>query len=268
MSKDIAKRFESLSEFHAYIENGEVQPDFKGYESSQREGDGSWAGTCTFSDAEKLLLYGDVESADKVNADGVHELRKNIKRHMQRRTIYTSPVGFAPHVPNFLAGTPNSMINQKTIKQPKKVLTVVYSSTAHSGVSAQTISDTAARVFSALLILEAKGMQINMYSAVTAVKKSQRVGMFIKIKRAGQRFDILRMCYPCINTSWLRRHYFRFVEVTKGVKSAYVCSYGCVCGMKDTEELAHLAKIDADAVLTFEQCRDMTVDEILKTITK
>lgn len=271
MEKYIVKKFESIAEMHTYLERGKVQKAFVNKENSLTNSK-SFTGTTDYDEAEGLLLYGDEDSAKKVNAAGVEKVRKNIQKYINKRSIYTSPVGFAAHVPNYLAGTPNSMIAQRITRQPKKVITVVYSDTAHSGVTAKEISDTAAKVFSALVIIEAGGVQVNMYSGVTAWESGrsgvQRVGFFTKIKKAGQRFDILRMCYPCINPSWLRRHYFRFIEVTEGIISDYASSYGHVSGQTETEDLAKEARINADAVLTFEGCRYASIEEIIEKVTK
>lgn len=266
--KNIVRKFESVAEFHKYLENGEVQPAFKDKQSSQRENDKYWSGTDTFSEAEDLLLYGDKETAKIINTESLRDLRDNIKKYMVRKSIYSSVVGFAPIVPAYLAGAPNCMVNMRLTKQPKKVVTVVYSDTAHGGVSAKEIRDTAAKVFAALLMIEARGVQVNFYSAVSSIKGGQKIGFFVKVKKAGQRFDLLRMVYPCVNPSWLRRHFFKFVEVTPGVSERFVRSYGCVCNGSQTEELSMAAKINADAVLTFEQCEDLHVDDIIKKIIK
>lgn len=116
------KSFENIKMFHAYLERGETQPAFKDFVSSQdetkrKERD---AKTKTYDEADNLLLYGDKKTAKAIEQNGVADVRANISREMQRRQVFSSVVGFAPNVPAYLAGAPNSMINQRITTQRKR----------------------------------------------------------------------------------------------------------------------------------------------------
>ena len=175
------------------------------------------------------MLYGDKKLRKKIEDAGVYTTRLKVQKTVARRSIYTSVVGCAPHVPNYVAGVPVAMINEKKVKVKQKIVTVFYNMAVSGGTSARDIIEACAQLISACMIIEASGVRVNIYAGSVSEDEGQRVGFAIKIKDSGQPFDTLKMCYPLAHPSMNRRHKFRFLEVTKGVKRGWSDGYGFRC---------------------------------------
>lgn len=264
MAKEIFKRFESLAMFHDYLQRNETQPDFIGFESSKSESSSSWKGTKDYDEAERFFLYGDANTAAKIESGGIAQLRNKLKLDANRRKLYCSVVGFAPHVPNFIAGVPTCMIDAKTVRQKSKVLNLVYNISVNGCVDGDDMQRVAIKMLSAIMMFEANGVRINLYVCDISEKSGQEIGWLLRIKDSGQHLDVLKCVYPLTNPSMLRRHSFRFTEVTKGVRKTFVESYGHAkrdvenllksCGLKDAKTLHYYTM----------QCK--TAEEIAKMI--
>lgn len=262
--KFLVQKFESVSAFHHYLASGTIQPAFA-YPASVRGGK-SFCGTENYEAADDLLLNGDKETAERINANGLAELRKQIHRYAARRVVRPAVVGFAPHVPNFLAGTPNAMLAMSATRRKEKVITIVYNGIASWKETAAEIEKTAANVFAALLRIEAAGTRVNLYTCNVVWKNSQVVGAFTKIKNASKSFDVLRMVYPCVHPSYLRRHFFRYVEVTEGVGDYFTSTYGHCADDEVTRSAVAACRLDADCILSYVGCKGKNSDEIIKMI--
>ena len=263
---DIVKYFPSIHDMHNYLTDNEIQPLFAKKVSSET-GSSSFCKTDSYEQADNFLLYGDKESMAKVESMGLKKTRENIARYANRRQVYSSVVGFAPNVANYVAGSPCSMIASRQVRQKQKVVKIVYVNVASGFVSSDSLLQTAANMFCAIMILEAQGIKVDLTVGVASNKARTDVGMFLKVKKAGQKLDVLRMIYPCVNPSLLRRHYFRFCEVTKGIPEQYVNSYGCPTTNRTTiKYLLATVNIKADAILTYDGTVGKSVDDILKMI--
>lgn len=262
----IYKRFENVKSFSEYLERGETQPNFKGEESSQ-DGTYRFTGTESYEAANDLMLYGDKVLRDKIEKAGVSDVRTNIRRYTTHKTMYSSVVGAIPNVPAYLAGAPNSMIAIKNTKQKQNVVTIGYNSAVRGGVDADDIVEGGAKLISALMILEAKGIKANVYCLDLDTMGKEYVSYAIKIKSSGQKFDTLRMAYFMAHPSMNRRHKFRFTEVTEGVTKSFVGGYGYP--ENDDERIVNhfeAQKLHLDAAFNHESLRGASVEDIIKKI--
>ena len=269
MAKDnyevIFKQFPNMTELHKYLENGEVQDGFKSYQASQKEGD--WSGTKDYKTADDLFMKGDKENAAKMDkmSGGIRELIRKYAAQKPTMKKFVSVAGFMPHVPNYLAGVPVSMIAAKRTKIPEKVTDIVVNMQIDCGVSCEEIIITMVELFKAIMMIESTGTRVNLYSGelVHNVSAQQFVGLMVKIKSSSQPIDIVKMVYPLVHPSMLRRHNFRYMEVTKGVSPEFNDGYGR-CGEENTERLRKIMK---DAHVTdFYECRHKKAEEIVKQI--
>ena len=234
---DITKKFNSVSEFESYLTTGTTQPNFIGAESSQN-GSAEFCSTENYEAANNLLKYGDLESLKKLGNAGFNAAAlKKINQTRPKNQTFASVAGFAPHVPNFVAGVPASMIQQKKVNQKTKVLDVIYYCSFSGSVSASKIATVGAEVLKAVATLEAAGTRVNLWVCECSNKNKQTISFFVKIKDAGQKFDPLKMAYIIINPSFLRRHCFKAMEVTPGVNSKFVHSYGCPLSTNEIHEI-------------------------------
>lgn len=268
MSTQIFKKFDSIKSFNDYLNKGTVQPNFTGAEYSKtKELDGSWYKTSDYKQATDLLLFGDKELQKKIEAAGVSDVRTNIYKNMTRKQMYSSVVGAAPNVPAYISGAPNSMIAIRQTKVRQKVVNVAYNCAVYGGTSVDSIINSCAKLISALMLIEAKGVRINLYAVDFDTEPGEYVSFAIKIKSAGQHFDTLKMSYPMAHPSMNRRHKFRFTEITEGVSRYFRTGYGHP--ESDTEKtLKHFSEhgLKLDACFCNETLTGRSVEEIVKSI--
>ena len=267
--KVIQKHFNSITELNKYLSKSEPQPNFKGCESSQREEkeNGTFCKTRTYEEANNLLLHGDKELAKKIEDAGVAQTRLKLKTQQTRRQLFSSVVGVAPNVPNALAGVPTSMISVKEIRCKTKVLNIFYNLSVSGGVGADEIIYKSSKFISACMLLEAQGIRLNIYAGDVANSGDAYTIFSTRIKSASQPFDVLKMAYPLVHPSMLRRHYFKAMEVTKGVNKGFVCGYGRVISNTDLISKLLDTKEKFNCIFSFTHINgEITAEELAKEI--
>lgn len=261
---NIVKKFPDVSSYIKYLDEGKIQPHFN---DSAEIGTERFTGTKDWNTAKNLLAFGDPVMAEKVNQSGVTKARAKIARVAKRKTFTTAIVGAVPHVPNFITGTPNSMITTKQVKTRKKVINLFYNAAFDCTVQTDTIIRTAANVMSAIILIEAAGVKVNLYSGCISRKNDQLVSAIVKVKDSKQRLDVLKLCYPMINPSWTRRHFLRFIDVTPKVNSGFAIGHGSpetTDAQKNT--VLREAKINDAIILDYYALTRFNTDEIIKYI--
>ena len=230
MAKDFLEKFESISEFQRAINTREVHEFYKGILSSENATK-TFTGTESYEEAEKLLSHGDKSIAAKLvecNGKRMNEAKKN--------TIYNSPVGFVPNIPNYLLGRPDNMFSVKTQTYKScKVLNVCVNSAVAYSVETKDIISFNQKLLNVVYTLEKRGYRLNLYVGVVAeFSKSNNIGAcFIKVKDSGKLMNVTNVAYPLCNASFLRRHFFKWVE-TNG--KTFSRSYGCIAPRVESEK--------------------------------
>ena len=230
MEKDFLEKFESISEFQRAINTREVHEFYKDILSSEKATK-TFAGTESYEEAENLLLYGDKSIAAKLvecNGKRMNEAKKS--------TIYNSPVGFVPNIPNYLSGRPDNMFSVKTQTYKScKVLNVCVNSAVSFDVKTKDIIAFNQKLLNVVYTLEKRGYRLNLYVGVVAeFSKSNNIGAcFIKVKDSGKLLNVTNVAYPLCNASFLRRHFFKWVE-TNG--KTFSRSYGCITPRNESEK--------------------------------
>ena len=107
---------------------------------------GKFTGTKNYKEAEALALKGWVPSNEKNN----NIFKANSKSKKMVRRIMTGTVGYAPHVPNAIAGRPDSMIYQKIIIEQQPSINIFVNFKASAKFTKEHIEQTAINIFSAL----------------------------------------------------------------------------------------------------------------------
>ena len=211
--KNVIKKFNSINDFCKYLQKETAKTWLA--EESHGDRDADWYGTKDYETADRLLKYGDLESYEAMKAGGLCTAANVGTR--QTRQLYSAVVGAMPNVAAFVAGAPNSMIAQRKVNQKIKVINVCYEISYSSLVSQKTITKIGNSVINEVKAIEAAGQRCNLYLSITAQIKDTNVCAMIKVKDAGQTFDLKKLAYPMVNLSMLRRHGFRFIEVTEGI---------------------------------------------------
>lgn len=268
------RKFDHITEFYDYLSNGERQWPWRDhYTESSKDGSYSWTGTRSYEEASDLLLHGDPDAKRRIDNKGVANMMNKVNHMEKQRNTYLSPCGFLPHVPNFLAGRPNSMIAERMELKRKRVLTVCYNVAALGGEDANEMQQVASDVLSAILKIESGGVRVNLWavaisSSLNAIREKDYVCTAVKIKDSNQHIDLLKMAYPLTHPSMFRRHVFKFREVLPGLPSHFAPGYGCT--EQDGDRMAQCVKhlgIQADAVLGFYMCRGWSYEQIIEKIT-
>ena len=239
MYDNINKQFCSLSEFLTAVHAGETQKDFSDYypsgtpslrESEQMK---EFCGTSSMDEADRLIKEGDKASMELLKKYGFEPDTKKYN-FAQRRKIMPAVVGFAPIVPNAIAGVPVAMQAVTSTQAKTKVVNVVLSVTVGHNVKKELYAQYAAKVLNGCLTLEKRGVRVNLYAFIGAYKavgnrrkdKEQYITCFVKIKDSKTAIDPLAVSYPVINASFLRRHFCRLMDTTPGLHRNFVSGYG------------------------------------------
>lgn len=260
------KKFANMSEYHSYLESGKVQPAFKSRQAS-KSGGKRFTGTESYEEADKLYLWGDEETAKKL--DGSYSIKTMIRKYAATKPTtkkFVSVCGAVPHVPNYIAGIPTNMIAIRRVKVKERVTDVFFNMCISCDVSTEEIIETTIELFKAIMTIESSGTRVNLYAGEAVINKShtQVAGMAIKIKNATQPIDIVKMVYPLVNPSMLRRHHFRWLEVTKGIEKDFHNGYGRV---RDNLTMPYVKKEMRNChCVCFNEIRKMTCDSIVRTI--
>lgn len=264
--KYFTKKFENVNALVTYLDSAQTQPNF-GWCCESQSHDADFYGYDSYEQARERLVNGDqelcklVKYTDKldINATGVGI----------RKKVVTRVAGFAPHVPNFIAGIPNNMLWVEEHRLPSKVLTIIYNVGCSGDRDATEVAHTSARLFSAIMSLERKGYRLNLYVASAQEKSSQRTCMLVKIKEAGQHMDALKMCLPMISPAMNRRFGFRYRETMPGLKECWVGGYGRSLRGDDFRETLDDNHIKYDIAIASQDIRNVeSVDELVSLFEK
>lgn len=230
MAKDFLEKFESISDFQRTINTRDVHEFYK-YILSSENATKTFAGTESYEEAQNLLLHGDKSIAAKLV-----ECKGKRMNETKKSTIYNSPIGFVPNVPNYLSGRPDNMFAVKTQTYKScKVLNVCVNSAVAYSVETKDIIAFNKKLLNVVYTLEKRGYRLNLYVGVVAeFSKSKNIGAcFIKVKDSGKLLNVTNVAYPLCNASFLRRHFFKWVE-TNG--KTFARAYGCIAPRVESEK--------------------------------
>ena len=261
--KILFNKFDSLESFSRWLQ---VTPQTeKGKELSRSTVISpkrtKFTGTKSFEVADNLLKFGDKENADKINA-AIRKIKAQGKGNETRNKLYNSPCGFMPIVPKVLAGDPQNMLAiRKQTYNSTKVLNVVYNVSIECGITVEEIIETAAKVANVIASLEKNGYRINLYAYDCGEGEKNTIStLLIKIKDSGKYMDTLRIAYPIINPSFLRRHIFAYYERLEGYGLDWY--YSAIVSDKEAESYLPIKA----KYLSFYNCNGKTEQEIIKMI--
>ena len=179
-------------------------------DGARSRSDSRWTGG-SYEQARDLLKYGWDEKLNEIQSK-LERFTKAETGH--KRTLKTSPVGFAPHVPNAIKGLPYSMIDQKMETKKTKVIDVAVDLGCSSSVSADEIINRAVEVVSKLSSLEASGfrVKISFLKSFNDEYNDRSYCCKIVLKNEYQPLDIKRMAFPLGHPAMLRRIMFDWYE--------------------------------------------------------
>ncbi len=227
-TKAISKKFESLTALSSFLASASPCGAFNQYNTHSHKNDyrlrnrkGMYFNSESFEAANDLMLQGWHEGAKRVQS----YMTSAAGATTPKRVIYNSVVGFAPNVPNYLAGNPLNMINQRRVKTPKKVVTIVYNCAVGFDIPGTKIERTAAALFNVISGLESSGVRVELYVGYFVYTDTEQFNALVKIKSAGQPFNLLKMVYPVVHPSFMRRHCL-YLNECSGVSDIHFVTSG------------------------------------------
>lgn len=210
--KNLSKKFSSLNEFSTWLSTAPVAGYYKknALHASEYTSESTvkFTGTKDYPTAADLMLHGWKDGAKRVQAAMIRAASVT----GSRPRCYNSVVGFAPNVPNHLAGIPLDMINKKHVRVPARVVDIVYNCACDFSITSGEIENAAAKLFNVVAGLEKSGIRVNLWVVCINFGNNQNASLAVKIKTASQPFNLLKMVYPCVHPSFLRRQYFAALE--------------------------------------------------------
>ena len=220
----ITKIFDSLGDLSRYIKSTPRTKHNEAFSIKDSEAestsDTKFTGTASFAAADELLLKG-YEAGVAALQNATKKVSRNYK---VVTTIKNDVCGFVPNVGAYLTGNPRNMMNITTrrVNSKSKVLNLVICVTVHGGVSSDTIIEVNGKILRNVIELERSGYNVNLYVVdLTTYKKHDSTCIMVKIKSSNERLNPLKVSYPLVHPSFLRRHIFAVQERLSDIEGTY-----------------------------------------------
>lgn len=225
--KSVIRKFESVFQFTEYLNKENNSKLFKNKADSNEPDRENKVGTESYEEAQKLFSFGDRKSFELIKRTATKTQLKG-SGSFTRNTTQLGVVGYAPNIAAYMAGSPRCMMQRTRVtRTSSKVINVLYNCAFPWSASKEQIIEQGVKVLEFVNESERKGYRVNLYASVFADRENEAVGMMVRIKSSEQALDLLKIAYPIINPSFLRRHYFRFLEVEKQISNKrWTSSYG------------------------------------------
>ena len=198
--------FNSIQEFVEYLKK-DVTDNFKNVLSSENLLKNGWT---QMTERLKTQLKAQTKMAPTMTSKNVLSVQ-----------------GYQPVVPNYLMGLPNSMITKKVVPVKQKVVTLSKCVAYSWKVSTDTIVKESVKALRLIQKLEASGYRINLNVLLfVRARNGQGFCVKVRIKNSGEKLNISKLSFPLVHPSFLRRLYFRFVEVHPTIPECMNVGYG------------------------------------------
>lgn len=209
----VIETFNGVNKFLNVIGKRSLNVVFKNEEELSSEcGSASFTMTQNYAESEQLMATG--------YKDGLNNLKKskgvkithasNVRKNIPQAGV----VGYAPHVPNAIAGIPQSMISQRKIEQRAKVVTIVYDGSAHSDVDAERFVKAGRNLLDVVMMLELQGYRVRVDIQEAFCTNKEKAICRITVKNYRQPINPLKISYLLLHPSFFRRQGFKWLETT------------------------------------------------------
>jgi len=205
----IFEEFGSLAEFVEVIGKRKVNKVFQEKDQASNEANYSFTLSHDYEEATKLALNGYKEGLDQMMSTNIRIThRQNAPKHLPSVDV----VGYAPHVPNAIAGYPMSMITTKQTEQKAKVITIVYNMSASCATGAERFVIAGKKMLDIITTLETQGYRVGLNIIDSHTKDTEWAFNTVQVKHWRQPSNPLKISYALIHPSFFRRHGFRWLE--------------------------------------------------------
>ena len=223
----IHEEFGSLAEYVDIIgkrKSNKVFEIFQEKHLSSYKEDSDFSLTESYEEATELALNGYKKGLDQMMSTGIRITHKeNTPKNMPSVNV----VGYAPHVPNAIAGNPMSMITTRHSEQKAKVITIVYSMTASASTDADKFVVAGKKLLDVITTLETQGYRVGLNVIKVFTLSNEWAIESVQVKHWRQPSNPLKISYALIHPSFFRRHGFRWLETTPELTdSGFISGYG------------------------------------------
>jgi hypothetical protein len=243
------ENFKNINQMAAALNSRPVNKVFKGRKdlASQEKTSGydSFYGSAeSFEKALDFLEGGYSEPMERMKKA---VLKIDKKEAAPRPKTKTSVVGFQAHVPNAIQGIPESMIMRERQKEKSKTIHLLYGFSAAAKESASSLEQGGVNFISLVNSLEKQGYRVKI-DIIKCTTSTETVSGFIcNVKEYDQKTNLLKLCFPLVHPSMLRRVGFRQLETQEGLNDySFNSGYGQTLivrlGYKSDKERALLSE--------------------------
>lgn len=204
----LIEKFSSLEEYVSMIGKRSNNTIFGSKQHSQY-GDPDFTGTASYEESVALIARGYGEGLNKMTNEDV-KLRLNQKS--SRALPASSPVGYAPIVPNAILGLPNSMMSKKVVQMKTKVISILYDISCAGNVSKSAVALAGRNVLELVNMLEVQGYRVELCVMDSYCGAEQYCFPIVKVKTDKQPMNPLKIAYPLLHSSYIRRQGFKWIE--------------------------------------------------------
>ena len=261
--------FPSIANLISTIDSRKNCKIMRGETSSQTsEGrGGGWYNTRSYQEACEFAKFGWPDVLDDLKNALRASIKSSAKYQVVKKTMPNSNiVGYVPHVPNAIQNLPNSMINTERFPQKRKTLHVIYCNGGNCGEDPEFYLRAGTTMINALNIIERTGVQVKIDLCFKPSESGDEVVCpTVTLKDYGQRFDLLKLCFPLANSSMQRRLGFKWLETCPTIQNtSWACGYGRT--IEDHDKCVEILGDDSTYVLTnfWIRSHDYNVESVLQ----
>lgn len=213
----ITEYYKSTKDYLSTINARPIQPYYKKYMSSC-DSNPAFYGTESYEESVQFAEKGDLKNFALIKQEKTKIKSKECEFVLTVKNLL-QPAGGVPVVPLALKGVPNCFISRVKAKIPVKVLNLgLYVGVNHSTAS-DSIVKYSSYIASFISILEMNNIRINLFYCKQSYSKSVKADsqiLVVKLKKAEQPLNLLKLSYWLINPSVNRRQGFRWIETLPG----------------------------------------------------
>jgi hypothetical protein len=203
------QEFDSISDFKRHIDNTPISPIFRGRRQQSSDSGHSFSHTSSYEEAEELLTRGWSQGAEKL-AKAVPV--KTSPSSVRGTTPAYSTVGHQASVPRYIMGVPTNMIDRKPQTKVQKIIVINKDVSFGCSVDATEIEREGIKALQIIQALEGKGYRVRLNIFVLTTYGTEAGLGKICIKKPEERMSLIKVAFPIIHPSMLRRIFLRWEE--------------------------------------------------------
>lgn len=267
----VIERFNGVNEFVKTIRTRKPNTVFAGKKQASKENDSVFTMTESYSESEEIMTKGYSEGLAELKAS--KGVKVQTASNLHKRIPQASVVGYAPHVPNAIAGIPQSMIGTRTIAMKSKVISIIYSGGGAANMETSDFVRAGRNLLDLVTMLELQGYRVGVEIMDDFCVSKQKGFVCVKVKEQRQPLNPLKLAYPLIHPSFFRRQGFRWLETCPNITDkSYYYGYGhplyAECNYNTNKVREYLKKngLLSDGVFytNMYEARNNTAEELVK----